>query len=92
MNRTFQKNPRVEAAPLNEEAILFDPTGSKFFMLNSTSSFIWERLTSPTTAESLAAEICKSFDNVSPTDALKDVCSALDQMLSMQIVIADSVA
>jgi len=87
MNRTFQQNPRVEAAPLNEEAILFDPTGSKFFMLNSTSSFMWERLKSPTTAESLADEVCKNFENISPEDALKDVRSTLDQMLSMELVV-----
>jgi hypothetical protein len=92
MNRMFQQNPRVEAAPLNEEAILFDPTGSKFFMLNSTSSFIWGRLTSPSTAESLASDICKHFDNIAPADAMKDVQSTLEQMLSMELVVVKDAA
>lgn len=89
MNRTFQRNPRVEAAPLNEEAILLDPATSKFFMLNSTSSFIWERLSMPATADSLAGEICKSFDKIAMPDALNDVRAALDEMLSMELVVAN---
>ena len=92
MNRTFQRNQRIEAAPLNEEAILFDPTSSKFFMLNRTSSFIWDRLSAPSTAESLAGEVCKSFENIGPEDALKDVRTALDEMLSMELVVASESA
>ena len=87
MDRTFQKNPKVEAAPLNEEAILFDPTSSKFFMLNRTSSFIWERLSAPKTAELLAGELCNSFEDVEMAQALKDVRATLDQMLSMDLVV-----
>ncbi len=88
MDRMFQKNPKVEAAPLNEEAILFDPTSSKFFMLNRTSAFIWERLSVPATAESLAGELCKSFDRVQMADALNDVRATLDEFLSMDLVVA----
>ena len=89
MNRTFVRNQRIEAAPLNEEAILFDPTSSKFFMLNRTSSFLWERLSTPATAESLAGDICKSFDNIAEADALIDVRATLDEMLSMELVVAN---
>ena len=89
MNHTFRRNQRVEGAPLNEEAILLDPATSKFFMLNRTSSFIWERLSVPATAESLAGEICKSFDNVAPADALNDVRATLDEMLSMGLVVTN---
>ena len=53
---------------------------------------MWERLTSPTTAESLAIEICKSFENITPADALNDVRSTLDQMLSMELVVVKDAA
>ena len=89
MSRTFQRNPRVEAAPLNEEAILLDPTTSNFFMLNRTSSFIWERLSTPATADSVAAAICDSFRDIALADAQSDVRAALDQMLSMGLVISN---
>ena len=88
MARTFQRNPKVEGAPLNEEAILLDPATSKFFMLNSTCSFIWDRLVTPATAESLATELCKSFDNVAQADALSDVRTTLDEMVSLDLVLA----
>lgn len=77
----------MEAAPLNDEAILFDPANSKFFLLNRTSSFIWDRLATPATAEALAGEICKAFDDVAPTDVQNDVRTTLDQMLSMELVV-----
>ena len=92
MSRTFQRNDRVEAAPLNEEAILFDPTTTKFFLLNRTSSFVWERLQTPATAETLAGAICESFDDVAPAEALSDVRATLDQMLQMELVITSDAA
>lgn len=90
MERTFKRHPRVEGAPLNDEAILLHPATSKFFMLNHTSSFLWEHLSAPATAESLAGEICKSYDNVAPADALRDVRAALDEMLSLELVVASN--
>ena len=90
MNRTFQRNPQVESAPLNDEAILLNPTTSRFFMLNRTSSFIWEQLSKPTTAESLAAQVCECFDGVTAADALNDVKTTLDEMLSLELVIASA--
>jgi hypothetical protein len=77
----------MEGTPLNDEAILLNPATSKFFMLNRTSSFIWDRLSKPTTAESLATQICESFDNIAPADALNDVKTTLDEMLSLDLVI-----
>ena len=84
--RKFQQNPRFEAAPLNDEAILFDPVTSNFLMLNRTSSFIWHELAEPGSAESLAALVCASFGNVEPVDALTDVKIALEQMLKLELV------
>ena len=86
MIRTYERSMGLEGAPLNDEAILLDPVTSRFFMLNRTSSFIWERLSTPTTAESLAGEICKTFDNVALPEALNDVRATLDEMLSIGLI------
>ena len=86
MTRTYKQNPNVEGAPLNEEAILFDPTSTNFFMLNRTSSLIWDNLAEPNSAEALAARICSAFDGVSQDLALQDVSSTLDQMLSLGLI------
>jgi len=89
MSRIFERNQAVEAAPLNEEAILLDPATSKFFMLNRTSSFIWDRLSKPSTAESLAGEICKNFEYVEMPAALKDVQATLNEMQAAGLVVAN---
>ena len=84
----YERNQGVEAAPLNDEAILLDPATSKFFMLNRTSSFIWDHLSTPSSAESLADAICTSFDDVALPDALNDVRTTLDEMMSMGLVVS----
>ena len=91
MQMKFQQNPRVEAAPLNEESILFDPTGSKFFMLNSSSAFMWEKLASPISAQVLASQLCERFEGVSIEAALADVQTTLEQLRSMDLVLIANV-
>lgn len=83
----FKRNPKTEMASLNEEAMLFDAEKSQFFHLNQTASFLWSQLSEPSTAEQLAGELCKSFDGVGLSDALRDVQETLGQMLSQGIII-----
>lgn len=87
MNNEFSRNDQIEAAPLNEEAILFNPVSTNFFMLNQTSSFIWDNLPTARTVEALADRICAHFAQVTREVALRDVQIALDQMLQKQIVV-----
>lgn len=88
MGMTFQRNQEVEAAPLNEEAILFHPSSSKFFMLNSTSAFIWNQLATPVTIERIATAIADNFAEVTPENAIVDVHDTVEQLVSMDLVVA----
>ena len=88
MEPTFERNQQIESAPLDEENILVDPATSKFFMLNKTSSFIWERLLTPCTVESLAGEISEHYRDVTREDALNDVQKAMEQMMSEGLVVS----
>jgi len=88
MGMTFEQNQEVEAAPLNEEAILLDPTTSQFFMLNSTSAFIWDQLSSPATIERIATAMVGTFADVTPETAIADVSSTLEQLVSKNLVLA----
>jgi len=87
MNRRFQQNPKVEAATLNDEVILFEPTAVKFFLLNPTSTFVWNSLSTPTALEPLAEAVCTHFDDVALGDALRDVRATLDEMVAMSLVV-----
>jgi hypothetical protein len=88
MEKTFEQNKEVEAAPLNEEAILLDPISSNFFMLNSTSAFVWEQLSTPATREGIAKAIVGSFADVTPETAIADVRSTVEELDSMNLVVA----
>jgi hypothetical protein len=88
MGMTFERNQEVEAAPLNEEAILLDPTSSKFFMLNSTSAFIWDQLSRPATVERIATAIVDTFGDVTPETAMADVRNSVEELVAMNLVVA----
>jgi len=88
MGMTFERNQEVEGAPLNDEAILLEPTSSKFFMLNSTSAFVWEQLSTPATIEGIATAIVDTFADVTPETAMADVRNTVDELVSMNLVVA----
>ena len=88
MGKTFEQNQEIEAAPLNEEAILFNPTSSKFFMLNSTSAFVWERLSTPATIEGIATAIIDNFSDVTAEDAIADVSTTVEELVSLDLAVA----
>lgn len=88
MSTRFQRNPAIEAAPMQDETILFDPATNTFCMLNGTAAFLWERLAAPCTAEQLAAAVCGSFDGVSEAVAEDDVRGALHEFSALRFVSA----
>ena len=89
MNTLFRRSSTIEAAPLQEETMLLNPSVNKFCLLNRTASFLWTRLETASTAEQLAAELCKNFSDVSVADATRDVQSTLEQMVSLELVVPE---
>jgi hypothetical protein len=90
----FRQNAGIETAPLQQESILFHPGQNRFCVLNSTSSFIWNRLATPVSPEELAEDLSARFDEVTGVEALEDVRRALDELLALDLVcrVADPVA
>jgi hypothetical protein len=82
----FQRGPTVEAAPLQDEALLFHPEVNRFYVLNGTASYIWDRLREPASAEEIAQQICRAYEGVAQPDALRDVEGVLQQMVAMSVV------
>jgi|GEM_PF-829456 len=86
----LRQSDGVEMAPLQQDAILFNPKSNRFCILNKTSSFIWSRLKSPASPEQIAEELCMNFSGVAPADALNDVQNALTTFLDLELVIPAS--
>ena len=85
---TFQRVSIVEAAPLQEELMLFHPQTNKFCVLNHTTSFIWACLANPSTVGQLAEALCGNFEGATLAATLRDVQEILKEMLSLEIVVS----
>jgi len=82
----FRRNARVEHAPFETEAILFNPDTKQFVKLNRTTSAIWSRLESGATVEDVARTICEQFQGVVIETATEDANAALSEMLQLGLV------
>lgn len=87
MSSRFQQCAGIEAAPLQDEVILFHAPTNKFCVLNRTSSFIWSQLQQPRTKEQLASQVGSSFSGVTETQANADVDSTLQEMIALGLVV-----
>ena|SRR5438309_708750 len=87
MTVRFARNVAVEAAPLKDESVLFNPKTNKFCLLNRTMAFIWARVDQAGTPEQISEEICRSFRGVSETQARTDVDLALHEMLELGLLV-----
>ena len=82
----FRRNPDIEAAPMQDEAVLFSPATKKFCLLNETAAFLWKLLEQPKTEEELSTELCREYDGVDAAVAARDVRQTLQQLTELKIV------
>jgi hypothetical protein len=86
----FQRSAEVEEAPLQGELMLFDPRTSRFFVLNSTMSFVWRRCDGQHTVEAMAGELKAAFAGVEEEAAERDVRQALGELETLGLLAAAS--
>ncbi|MBI3792947.1 MAG: PqqD family protein [Gemmatimonadetes bacterium] len=82
----YRRAASVEAAPMQQETILFDSASNKFCLLNSSAAMVWNHLEAPADAGALAAALCAAFEGVSPDQALRDVEAALEEFRALALV------
>lgn len=88
--RVFTRNPRIEEAPLQGELMLFDPEGSRFFVLNPTMAFVWRRCDGTQTLAGMLDGLRQEFSEVEPDAATADLRTALGQLCSLGLVVDSS--
>jgi hypothetical protein len=62
---------------VENESIVLDLNSSKYYSLNDTASFIWERLGSGASLLEIAAALASEFE-VGQTEAAKDVAKVVE--------------
>jgi hypothetical protein len=76
----------LEAAPLENGAVLYHPQTKKFIMLNRSAAMIWGELATPKTREQLISKVCAVYPDVDEGSAVNDVTAALEQLKSLELV------
>ncbi len=83
----YQRNPAVEAAPMQDEAVLFNPATKQFCVLNETAAFLWKQLEEPLSEADLSSRLCTEFAGVDAPVAARDVEQTLRQFTDLKIVV-----
>ena len=90
MNPRYHRAEGVEAAPMHEETILFDPATKRFCLLNGTAAFLWDQLQEPCTADQVSRGLRQRFADVDTERVERDVQAALQQLADLALVVAEA--
>ena len=83
----MRQNPEIEKAELKGELLLFNSASNKFFVMNPTAAFVWEKLAEPTNEQELATALCTRFAQTTKEQALEDVKETLKTMRELGLVL-----
>jgi len=86
MSAHFIRNESIEAAPLQQELMLFSAATKKFCVLNPSAAHIWARLEQPRTEDELVASLCEEFDAANRETVEQDVRGVLGLLESLDLV------
>lgn len=67
--------------------MLFDPEGSKFYVLNRTMAFVWRRCDGAHTLAGMLEGLQAEFESVEPVSAEGDLRKALEELLALGLVV-----
>jgi hypothetical protein len=87
MSTTFVATEGLEAAPIQNGSVLYDPRTGKFIMLNGSAAFLWTELRAPRTENELVHRLCAIFPDVAPPDGRRDVGQALEHLKELELVV-----
>jgi coenzyme PQQ synthesis protein D (PqqD) len=85
----LRQNPDIEAAELKGELLLLNNAVSKFFVMNSTAAFIWEKLATPTNEDELVSALSSHFTGATPDQAREDLNETLKEMREFGLILDD---
>jgi len=85
MSNFYVATAGVEAAPLQDGAVLYNLSTSKYVLLNRPLAFLWAELATPKTCDDLVESLRASIAGPVPSTASQDVSQALEQLVELQL-------
>jgi coenzyme PQQ synthesis protein D (PqqD) len=86
---SLRRNPKIEEAPLQGELMLFDPTTSKFFVMNPTMAFLWRKCDGDRALSAIIESLSIEFSGVDPVVAETELRQALDDLVALGLLIRE---
>jgi hypothetical protein len=86
MYQTYVRATGVEAAPMKDETVLFNPGNRKFCVLNVTAAMIWDILDRPRTLAEIVGSVCERYQGADPGQVEQDVQKALEELRGIACV------
>lgn len=84
---SLRRSPKIEEAPLHGELMLFDGTAAKFFVLNRTMTFLWRHCDGRHSLSDVLEILRQEFADVEPASAEADLRTALQELVSLGLVV-----
>lgn len=85
--RRLRRNARIEEAPLQGELMLFDPTTSRFFILNRTMAYVWRKCDGAHELAQLVDGLSVEFAGVDRETAVADLRQALGELMELELLV-----
>jgi sterol desaturase/sphingolipid hydroxylase (fatty acid hydroxylase superfamily) len=82
----YRRNPQVEAAPMEDETILYNPGPNRFCVLNRAAASVWQGLEGSASAAELGATLRARHPEVADGSAERDVIALLDRLAELELV------
>jgi hypothetical protein len=86
LHAAYRKAHTVEEAPLQGDLMLFEPSTSKFFVLNTTMAFVWNSLDGAARVADVVRSMHSAFEGVEASVAEADVNHAIEELLSLGLI------
>ena len=88
MTTRYRRDPTIEAAPTQDETILFNPASNRFCHLNRSAAVLWAKLEQPSTVAELTTAMCEAYD-IDAASAGEDVRDAIRTLEELQLITTD---
>ena len=71
---------------MDQEVLLYDPAAVKFCALNGTAAFVWARLQSSRSVDSLLGDVASAFAVTNGDDVKRDLLAMLDELGRLSMI------
>jgi hypothetical protein len=86
MNTTYVATAGLEAAPLQDGAVLYNLKTSKFIMLNRPASILWTELSKPRSENDLVTRMSATYPDIPDSVARQGVSQVLKNLAELELV------